>query len=334
MWLCLPFVAACASSSLPVPQEWRVVPQAARIDDLCASVQCAPRPASDVKIVDNKLVAGGKELTPRLAAIQSFDVSLERREIVFSAKRSDNFDVGLVSLDGSDIHWIPSDPSDETDVQWAPRGNKVSYIVHARFGDVVRTVHIPTAMELTVPFAYSTVRALAWDPPAEHYAVVLSSPDASERVESMEYSGEKRRTVVPPAVRLDVATEPLGGALVLRPASLRYGERLPLVVWIADPPFVWNDARGKLIRDTRLACAIARQAPDAAFWSVVDAVPWIDSRRIFVVGARSSRGTSIVPTADPGYRLAGNEVLVPRADVESFAASWIPQQLKDRNGVR
>lgn len=332
-WLCLPLLAACASSPVPVPQEWRDVPHAATIDDLCAHVECAARAQSDVHIVDNKLVSGTKELTPALA-IQSFDVSLDRREVVFSAKRTDNFDIGLVSLDGSDIHWFPSDPADEIDVRWAPRGNKVSYVVRTKVGDVVRTVHVPTAMNLTVPFAWSTVRALAWDPPAEHYAVVLSSPEASERIESMEYSGEKRRTVVAPAVRLDGALEPLGGSIVLRPSSMRYGERLPLVVWIADPPFVWNDARGKLIRDARLACAIVRQAPDAAFWQAADAVPWIDPARIFVVGGRSSRGISIVPVDDSGYRIDGSTVLVPRAVVESFAAFWIPQQLKERNGVR
>src|SRR5581483_1229482 len=185
VWLCLPLAAACASSAVPP------VSQAPRIGDLCAHVVCAPRAASDVKVVDGALVAGAKVLTPRFAAVQSFDVSLDRREVVFSAKRKDNFDIGLVSLDGSDVHWFPSDPSDETDVQWAPRGNKVSYLVHTPVGDLVRTVHVPTSMELTVPFPYATVRALAWDPRAEHYAVVLSSPEASERVESMEYSGEK-----------------------------------------------------------------------------------------------------------------------------------------------
>lgn len=272
-------------------------------------------------MVEGALVAGGKVLTPRFAAVQSFDVSLDRREVVFSAKRKDNFDIGLVSLDGSDVHWFPADPSDETDVQWAPRGNKVSYIVHTPTGDLVRTVHVPTSMELTVPFPYAAVRALAWDPPAEHYAVVLSSPDASERVESMEYSGEKRRMAVPPAVRLDVALEPLGGGVVLRPTAMHYGERLPLVVWIADRPFVWDDARGKLIRDARVACVIVRRAPDAEFRTAVNAVPWIDGKRVFVVGPS-------------GLSFNGKQIRAARGDVESFAASWIPQQLKDTNGVR
>src|SRR5581483_8198065 len=115
--------------------------------DLCTKVQCVPHTNSGVRIENGRLIAGDKALTPQLPAIQSFDVSLERREVVFSAKHTDNFDIGLVSLDGSDIHWFPSDPADETDPQWASRGNKVCYIVHATSGDVVRTVHVPTATQ-------------------------------------------------------------------------------------------------------------------------------------------------------------------------------------------
>jgi hypothetical protein len=284
-----------------------------------------------VKIADRQLIAGDKPLTPQFAVIQSFDVSLERREIVFSARRGDNFDVGLVSLDGSEIHWIPEDPADETDVQWAPRGNKVSYVVHTKAGDLVRTVHVPTAMQLTVAFPYASVRALAWDRPAERFSVVLSSPEASERVESMTYSGESRRTVVAPEVQLDVVLEPVGGALVLRPSALRYGERLPLVVWLSEEPFAWDDARAALIRSARVACAIVTRLPDGSAFS---SIPWIDMERVYVVGARASGGISIVPSDHSGYRIDGNELLVPRAIVKSFAASWIAQQLRDRNGVR
>lgn len=337
VWLCLLAFGGCASSLRPVPEAWRSVPPAARMD-LCAHAVCAPRPAAgEVKVVDGKLVAGTKELTPRFAAIDSFDVSLERREVVFSAKRKDNFDVGLVSLDGSDIHWVPEDPADETSVQWAPRGNKISFVVHTRGGDLVRTVHVPTATQLTTEFPYAQVRALAWEPAAERYAVVVASPDASERIESMKYGGEGRQTVVGPTVRLDVATEPVAGAaLLMRPNALRYGERLPLVVWVSDEMFGWDDARGALMRNARVACAVVTAAPDEGFWKAVGAIPWIDSEKTYVVGAHASRGTSIVPSDAelPGYEVRGSDVVVPRAIIRSFAASWIAQQLKDRNGVR
>ncbi|HJT17524.1 MAG TPA: hypothetical protein VJ853_09060, partial [Thermoanaerobaculia bacterium] len=195
-------------------------------------------------------------------------------------------DIGLVSLDGSDIHWVPEDPADETDVQWAPRGNKISYIVHARTGDLIRTVHVPTSVQLSVDFPFTTVRSLAWDKEAERYAVVLTSPDASDRIESMKYDGTARRTDVAPKTKLDVAEEPFAGALLMRPSTMHYGEKLPLVIWVADPPFVWNDKLGALMRDKRRACAIMRSAPDAAFLNAVRAVPWIDSSQISVHGSQ------------------------------------------------
>jgi hypothetical protein len=281
-------MVACATSS-PVP----TAPHAATINDLCARVECAKRATSTVKIIDGKLVNNGKDLTPQFAAIESFDVSVDRGEVVFYGKRKDNFDIGLVALDGSDIHWVPEDPADEMGPVWAPRGNKVAYIVHGKAGDTVRTVHIPTATQLSVPFPYASLHAFAWDVPAERYFVVLSSPDVSERVESVKYDGQAPRIEVAPEVTLNVATAPLGGALVLRPPTMRYGEKIPLVVWIANPPYQWDDDRGTLMRNKRVACAIMPRTPDDAFWAAVDATPWIDAQHVYVIGGRSTRGTPI-----------------------------------------
>ena len=283
-----PLLVHCAVTQ-PVPKTRR----ATTIGDLCAKVECAKRASSNVKIADGKLVNDGKELTPKFAAIQSFDVSLDRGEVIFSAKRNDSFDIGLVALEGSEVHWIPEDAADETDPQWAPRGNKVAFVVHGKAGDIVRTVHIPTATQLSVAFPYATVHAFAWDRPAERYFVVLSSPNASERIESVKYDGQAPHVDLAPEIKLDVASEPLGGALLLRPTNIRYTEKIPLVVWIANPPFEWDDERGTLMRNKRVACAIMPRAPDDAFWAAVDATPWIDARRIYVLGGRSERGIPI-----------------------------------------
>ena len=248
-------------------------------------VGCSSAPPDGVHIKDGQLFRGATALTPRFAAIDSFDVSESRREVVFSAKRTTSFDVGLVSLDGSDVHWIPEDPNDETSVQWAPRGNKVSYIVHTAAGDIVRTVHIPTSMQVASAFPYATVRSLRWAPDGERYVVVVASPDASARTESMRYDGSERRTEVGPKVNLDVAMEPLAGGIVVRPSNMRYGERLPLVVWIAPRLFDWSDARGALLQRERVACAIVTKPPDEAFWTAARAVPWIDASKPLVQSA-------------------------------------------------
>src|ERR1041385_3234201 len=97
--------AACASSLQPIPEGWRTVPVAPRITDLCARVTCAEKPkAPDVHIAAGRLYNRERGLTPQYVTIQSFDVSTERSEVVFSAKRSDNFDIGLVALEGSAVH--------------------------------------------------------------------------------------------------------------------------------------------------------------------------------------------------------------------------------------
>src|SRR4051812_25546002 len=219
-------LAGCATVSLPLPPAWENVPKAASASDYCAHFECAANiRLANIRVSENQLFNGSNALTPKFAAIDSFDLSLERKEVVFSAKRKDNFDVGLVSMDGSDIHWIPEDPADEVNAQWAPRGNKVSYILRTTTGSIVRTVHVPTATPLSVDFPNAQIDALAWEPQGERFAVVIESPDASQRLISMTYEGQKRQEIVAPKSRLDVSIEPIGGILVMRPNALHYNER-------------------------------------------------------------------------------------------------------------
>jgi hypothetical protein len=339
-WLGLLVLGGCASASLPLPKGWETVPAAAAVGDYCVPFKCAARAQlPSVRVVGNRIVNGDKVLTPAFAAIDSYDVSLERKEIVFSAKRKDNFDVGLVSIDGSDIHWIPEDPSDEVNAQWAPRGNKVSYILHTKTGSIVRTVHIPTAIPLSVDFPQTQIDALAWEPQAVRFAVVIESPDASQRVLSMTYEGEKRQEVIAPSARLDVSMEPIGGVLVMRPNAMHYNERLPLVVWLDRNPFAWSDARAALMRSARVAIAIAPSLDaslNVAFWSEIAKVAWIDTTRTYVVGNPATQppgNRATVITADPNlpanrYIRNGNTLSAPSAVVQSFAAAFIADDLK------
>ena len=329
------FLAGCASASLPLPKDWESVAAAAVVDNYCAHFDCAAKAQTSVHVAENRILNGDKVLTPEFAAIDSFDVSLDRKEIVFSAKRKDNFDVGLVSLDGSDVHWIPEDPADEVSVQWAPRGNKVSYILHTTTGSIVRTVHIPTATPLSVDFPQTQIDALAWEPKAERFAVVIESPDASQRLVSMTYAGEKRQEIVAPGARLDVSIEPVGGVLIMRPSAVHYNERLPLVVWLDPNPFAWSDARAALMRNARVAIAIAPAVkPD--FWTEISKVTWIDPTRTYIIGNPATRqpgNPATLITADstiPPHRYArsGNTVSVPPAVVQSFAAAFIADDLK------
>lgn len=327
------FLAGCATGSAPVPPAWESVPKAAAASDYCSHFECtASARLANIRVWENQLFNGSKALTPKFAAIDSFDVSYERKEVIFSAKRKDDFDVGLVSMDGSDIHWIPADPADEVDVQWAPRGNKVSYILHTINGSIVRTVHIPTGTPLSVDFPNTQIDWLSWEPKAERFALVLESPDLSPHAVAMTYAGEKREEFIHPSDRLDVTVEPIGGILVMRPNAMRYNERLPLVIWFDDKPFAWSDARAALMRNARVAIAIAPHV-SAAFRSEINAVPWIDNARTYAVDPRQTiDGAKVIEgdAAIPAHRFVrrGNTLVVPSAVVQSFAAAYIADDLK------
>ncbi len=340
--------AGCASRPSPVPKAWRSVPRAARIESVrfedgkfAWSDQPATQPHASPAAIHTarsgggaRLMNGDKPLTPEFRAIDSFDVSTSRGEVVFSAQRKDNFDIGLVSTDGSDVHWIPEEPVDETSVQWAPRGNKVSYLVRTAGGTLVRCVHIPTGIQLGVDFPFASVHSLAWEPQAERYAAAYSTPDSSDRVEITKYDGQDRRLAAAPAERLPVVIEDLQGVLLLHPQTLRYSEKLPLVIWIEPGDrFAWSDARAALLRNARVALAIV----GAGGWNGWSKIPWIDATRIYEVaptrGNQNADGSATLIAADPSiaadsYLRRGRTILVHPAVVESFAAGFIADQLK------
>lgn len=325
-------LTSCASTLLPIPSTWSI-PPTKTID--------APSKANhaDVRIAGGKLVRGEKELTPELGSIEWYDVSAERKEVIFAAKKKgrSDADIGLVSIDGSEIHWIFEEPADERMPQWASRGNKIAFIIDTPSGDLVRTVHIPTAATINLPFRGSRIRSLAWTPEGDRLSLVLAGVKESEHVESMKYDGQERRVDVAPAERLDVDEEPFAGGVLLRPSVMRYGDRYPLVVWLGDPAG-WNDARGALLREGGIACAIVRTPPDAAFWEAVAELKNIDPSRVWVVGAAGDRAgvTYITPSPDlPAgrYRTAGHVLYAPPAVVQSVAVGFIADQLK-RTGAR
>jgi hypothetical protein len=330
-------LVACATTrddTRLIPAAWLSVPAAPQHRDAPAG-PLAPR-SSALHVVKTSagaaLANGDKVLTPYYAAIDSFDVAPEGDLAVFSAKRRDNFDIGLVATAGSPVNWVPSDPRDEVAVQWAPRGGKVSYIIRAASGDVIRSVHVHTAAQVASPFPNGRVHSYAWEPSADRYAVAWSAIDASDGIEEMTYAGGDRKWLTPPAVRLDVAIEPIGGATVMRPQSLHYNERLPLVVWRTSDPFEWDDARGWLQASARVAVAVLDHDPDDKFWSAIGAVPWVDGTRVWVVGVQGPpHATSIVGGRDlPAgrYRVRDNIVVVPPDVIKSFAAGSIADQLK------
>lgn len=336
----------CVTGSQPIPAQWLSVPAAARIGSMTlasngtVTPSTLPQPArlSDgpIRVVPREngstLMNGDKVLAEGLGPIDSLDLSEGRGEVAFSAKREKGFDIALIAIEGGAVHWMPDDPADELAVQWAPRGHKISYVIRATGGDLVRTLHIPTAHQFAIPFDGATIHALTWDPQAEHYAVAYSTPDSSDRVEVLEYDGDERRTAIAPERKLDVQVAPLApGAIVLHPRDIRYDEKLPLVVWVADD-FSWSDARAALLTNARVAVVVTTRPPGEELWRAAEGIAWLDAGRAFVVGAQVDRPGATVIAGDPTltgrYERRGNLVAVPPAVVQSFAAGYIAAQLE------
>ena len=341
----LALLAGCAASLPSIPPAWMSTPPQAEVRAVAALANpAAPSDSQGVRVVRDmrgaRLLRGETVLTPGYAEIESFDVSAERKEVAFSARRKekDNLDVALVSVDGSDVHWIPEEPANEVQPRWALRGNKVAYIVRNRAGDFVRTVHIPTAFQLLVEFPSSSVRELVWDETGDRFAVLTESADASPRVEVMKYDGTARRELIAPAVRLDVTSTPLANGVLLRPKGGTYGEKLPLVIWQSAAINSWNPHRGRLLQQVR-AAALVVDAVTGEMWKDVAGLPWVSE--VFVVRAETAGAAppaaanpaATVILADPSvpaghYRRDGNVLSVDPTVVESFAASFIEDHLK------
>jgi hypothetical protein len=347
----LPFtllLTAC-STLQPIPPAWQTQPVSARLRhitlDETGKVELAPvLPLAEgpVTLENNRLVRDGKRLTEQFARIESFDYSKSRDEAIFSARRDRGFDIGLVAGDGSKTNWAPADPADEVMVEWAPRGYKASYVVRAPYGDVVRTLHIPTSYQHTIDFGPATIYDVAWEKTGEKYAVALSTIDASDRVEVLRFDGRDR--VVARAPEAKIAADVVSftpGAYILRPTDLQYNERLPVAVWAVDR-FEWSDARATLWREARVAIVVARTIDDA-LWKALGETPWLDANRVYVVGNAGraaagppSGGTRARPTIITGdasvrparFRRDGDLIAVAPAAVQSFAAGFIADQLK------
>lgn len=296
----------------------------------------------------------------RLRRIESFDLSPDEKEIVFAADRIGNLDVGLVSSEGSEIRWVGPDPANERSVSWAPRGNKVTYVVETATGSLLRTVHVPTAYQVAIDLPFATARSISWEPKAERFAFVRDSLRDGSAIEIARYAGEERRTLT--ASRGGFGGEPdvLVGAgvraIVFGPTRLQYGEKRPAVVWVGTDASARDAARYEYPGEIAHAVVIDGE-PGAAFWDALLTLPWIDPARLFVVDTSGRgiepprRGVTRIGIADdatsppPGFvgEVAWGDrdraVVLNREDaarVVPFAASYLRSVLGDAraNGSR
>jgi hypothetical protein len=226
-------------------------------------------------------------LTPLFNSIDSLDVAPDGKQVVFSASRNGNFDIGLVSVDGGEVHWAPADPARERAVSWAPRGHKIGYLIETSSGTLFRTVHIPTSASLTVDLGMVESTRPVWDLAAEHVAVVSESPGSSPLLQIFRYGGEERHPLTDPKGRSTIDFQPFAPSVfVAPPPNARYSEHYPAVVWIGEKrPFRWSAVRARLAGEG-VGQILTNSEPsrlDAHFWESLRELPWLDRNRLFVV---------------------------------------------------
>ncbi len=237
--------------------------------------------------------AGENDVTPVFPSIESMDVAPRGDEIVFSARRENGFDVAIASPDGKTVNWVAPDRADEVGVTWAPRGNKVSFLMRGADSTLVRSVHVPTAFQLTFDTPAMRVRAIAWEPRAERFAMGLDGPAASPHIDWIEYAGTNRESLVAPRHVLKREPEGVafgsGSALLLPPATIRYGERQPLFVRLTDEPLSWSS---ELLDLESLGGAIllvrATSWGAAPLAALQNELKWVDPDAIVVIDSASS----------------------------------------------
>lgn len=236
------------------------------------------------------------------ARVDSFDIEPAEREIVFSAGL-ESYDIGIAPIDGSGYKWVPADPGHEHSVSWAPRGNKITWFIDSQLGTVMRTLHVPTGYQLSVPFTLSRVRAHAWEPKAERVFVIADSSTDSPTIISVRYGGEDRQRLTAPAVRSQTDADILPGqdppVIVYPPAGIAYGRTYPARVivtpggvagWSSAIPVASNGGTSGVIRVTNES-----SLKNASLLEVLRSLSWLDPGRIELVTVTEGGSSSAAP---------------------------------------
>jgi hypothetical protein len=264
---------------------------------------------ADGERIERMAADGSTSVSAAFPRIDSFDLAPRGEELVFSALRDGNFDVAIASTDGKKVNWVPADGADEVAVTWAPRGNKVSFLIRRPDTTLVRSVHVPTSFQLTFETPLEKVRSLAWEPRAERFAMILDGPVVPPHIDSVEYSGANREALVQPGRKL--AREPervafgTADAVLVPPRTVRYGEKAPLFVTLTDEPLAWDDAARDLdsLEGGELRLRPADWMDGAPLAQLVAGLPWASADEVVVIVESFGSAT---PTPVPG---AGQTVI-------------------------
>jgi len=145
----------------------------------------------------------------------------------------------------------------------------------------------------------------------------------------------------------EIAGEPEGSVALpytwtWAPQNLRYGERVPLLIWLEQGSlWGWNGTRADLQQNLRIGTAVLARGTDQPGWlaTLLSELRWADPARVFIVAGESSPmapgGVENVvilmrPGADrPGW--AAELVELRSEEPELEAARWLTRRLQEVN---
>lgn len=240
-------------------------------------------------------------LTDPLEKIHAIEPDHDQKELALSVSRDHSRDIAIANAEEPIMNWVPSDPADEVRPRWSPVGYKLSYVVRNRGGDILRTVHVPTAAMVLLDFPDSRVIDYAWLPDGERVVVALSSVTSSDHVIEATYTGSSKTVVVDPRHHYDRQIErlpgtPAGSSLIM-PGSVSYDERRPLVIWLTggtagaggfDPDLI------PLLERLDLGLLIFNGSSadlGPSLWSEIEEMRWVSRDEVWLVGPVGSEAT-------------------------------------------
>jgi hypothetical protein len=240
--------------------------------------------------------SGARKTLFESTIIDSFAIDSRDKQVAVVAVNGSQFDVGMIDVETGEIKWVAPDQAAERGVTWAPKGNKITYIIQRADGDTLRSVHVPSGFQVTTNYDLARVRKIAWEPGAEKIAVIWSSPTRSDQIDLLKYDGSGRRTVVPAEKSLegyepDVASIDGSSVVTLRRNNLHYGMRLPVVVVVAEEPIAWNDTATAIAQQiAEVAVVLApRRVVGSRLFEQLKATEWMDAARVIVVEGNQAR---------------------------------------------
>lgn len=237
-------------------------------------------------------------LTDPFERVGGIEPDEDQKELALSVLRGGSYDIAITNAEEKITNWVPADPADELDPRWSPVGYKLSYVIVNPGGDIIRTVHVPTAAMVLLDFPDSTITDYAWLPDGERVIVAVSSLLASDHLVETDYTGALKKVLIAPQHRFERRVErlpgtPAGSALVM-PDPIRYNTRHPLVVWVTDSTaggLQFNQALVPLLERDDVGLLVLKGVAadvDDTVWDAVSEIRWTDTRHTWLVGPETA----------------------------------------------